>query len=173
MDSSTERERAFSEYEENLELLTHIPFFAVMPVEALKVTAYLCRREAFKAGDALFQQDEVDDHAYYFLEGAAALLRKFDLGEEKLRAFGAGDFLGGLSLLSGAPRLFSLKAETPLTCLVLAGEEFRKTLERFPEAVSLVMNEAFLQIHRWEYDLVVQHAAACPRCKSAVGVTLI
>ena len=173
MGSSTEQEQGFSEFESNLDLLMQVPFFAVMPVEALKVLAYLCSREVFKAGDYVFQQEEEDGHAYYIMEGKAALLRDSGAGEERLREFGDGVFLGGLSLLSTTKRLFSLRAETPLSCMVLAEDGYRKTLAQFPDVLPEVLKEVCAQIYRWEFGLIVQHADICPHCKSVVGVTLI
>ncbi len=64
------------EFQENLNLLRQTYFFSGMPLESLKVFAYLCARDKFKAGEYLFQQNEDDAQAYYLIEGAASLERQ-------------------------------------------------------------------------------------------------
>ncbi|UCG08371.1 MAG: hypothetical protein JSV83_06915, partial [Desulfobacterales bacterium] len=49
-----------SELEQNLEFLRQTYFFSGIPLEALKVFAYLCTREKFKKDEYLFQQGEDD-----------------------------------------------------------------------------------------------------------------
>ena len=65
MNSSTELKQAPSEYQSNLEILMQIPMFSGLPIEPIKLLAYLCKREIFRPGEIIFQQHEVDDNAYF------------------------------------------------------------------------------------------------------------
>ena len=47
------------EFQENLEILRQIDFFAGLPIETLKIFAYLCSREKYQAGDYLFAGESV------------------------------------------------------------------------------------------------------------------
>ena len=63
-----------SEFQENLSALREIPFFSKLPMEKLKLFAYLCTRNSYEPGDYMFQQGDDDGRAFYILEGNAALI---------------------------------------------------------------------------------------------------
>jgi len=44
------------EYQENLGILRQTYFFSGLPLESLKIFAYLCTREKFREGEFLFRQ---------------------------------------------------------------------------------------------------------------------
>jgi len=69
------------EFQENLNILRQISIFSPLPLDSLKVFAYLCNRERFKKGDFLFKQDEDDGQAFYIISGEAVLVYK---GETEL-----------------------------------------------------------------------------------------
>ena len=54
-----------SELEQNLEFLRQTYFFSGIPLEALKVFAYLCTREKFKSGEYIFRQFHVENGKYW------------------------------------------------------------------------------------------------------------
>ncbi len=173
MNSSMERNLACIEYRTAIDLLMRIPLFSVIPIEAVKVLACLGQTESFAAGEAVFQQGETDDQAYYILEGEAELLLRTEEGEQKICGFGQGDFIGGLSLFSNMERLFSLKAQTDLCCLVFSADGFQKILKQFPEAAAEVLREIASQVFEWEYRLLHGDGKLCAKCRSAAGVTLL
>jgi CRP/FNR family transcriptional regulator, cyclic AMP receptor protein len=171
MSSSTEPKQAPSEYRANLELLMQMPLFSGLPLEALKLLAYLCKRESFKPDEVIFRQYEVDANAYYILQGTARLV--LENGEEVLLTeYGEGAFIGGQSLFCDTKRLFTLRASTPLTCLVLSREKFQKTLEQFPEIAGRMFQAIVVSIHHWESRFVTQHARECQKCQGSLGITL-
>ncbi len=173
MNSSTEQNPACSDYRSAIDLLLRIPLFSVIPFEATKVLACLSQHVSFPAGETIFQQGEFDLHAYYILEGEAELLLHSDEGEQSIRIFGKGDFIGGLSLISAVRRLFSLKAKTDLCCILISAEGFQKTLRQFPEAAAEILKELSAEVYHWEYRLLHGKRKLCGRCRSGVGVTLI
>jgi CRP/FNR family transcriptional regulator, cyclic AMP receptor protein len=174
MDSSTEQKLACSsEYRNTIDLLMRIPLFSVMPPEAIKVLACMTATETFLAGDNIFVQDEIDEHAYYITEGEAELLLQTKKGEDRLRIYFPGDFIGGFSLLSTVKRLFSLRAKTDVQCIVLSTECFQKTLHQFPEIAGDILREMAASVHQWEYRMLHGHGRLCGECKSGAGVTLL
>jgi CRP/FNR family transcriptional regulator, cyclic AMP receptor protein len=172
MNSSTEPKPATSEFRANLELLMQIPLFARIPLEALKVLAYLCQRETFKPGELLFRQNELDGQAYYILEGKAALLLEND-AELMLSEFGEGELIGGQSLFADTKRLFSLRATSMVSCLILSRERFQRVLEQFPHIAPTMFEALVVGIHRWESGFLAQHATVCSGCLQSLGVTLV
>jgi CRP-like cAMP-binding protein len=162
-----------SEFQENLELLRQTYFFSGLPLETLKVFAYLCKREKFKEGEHIFRQDEDDGQALYIIDGRARLERK-DNGEiTNIRDCEIGEFIGGLTLLGNRHRLFSLRSVTDTTCLILNREKFSKTMEQFPNLVFKICTAVAQSIDTWEERFLVDRADRCGECLDKLGVTLI
>jgi|WetSurMetagenome_2_1015567.scaffolds.fasta_scaffold267281_2 CRP/FNR family transcriptional regulator, cyclic AMP receptor protein len=172
MNSSTEPRQGSCEYKDNLEIVMHIPIFAGLPLEPLKVLTYFCRRATFMAGDVIFREQDVDPNAYFIIAGTAVLTLESSK-ESALAEFGEMDFLGALSLFCDRKRLFTLKAKTKVTCLVLPREKFQKTLEQFPEIGRPVFETLAKSICRWESRLITEHAIQCPECRSSIGPTVV
>ncbi len=173
MNSYTDRNQPPSEYQENLEILMQIPVFSGLPVDARKLLAYLCTRETFKAEEYLFTEGDIDENAYYILEGKAGLLLPVDGGNETIREYGESSFLGGMSLLCPSKRLFSLKAVTKVRCMILSRSKFQRILDQFPEIAASMIEELCQLIHRWETRTIAEHVNKCPECKKSVGITLL
>ena len=162
-----------SEFQENLELLRQIYFFSGLPLETLKVFAYLCSREKFKQDEYIFSQDEDDGRAFYIINGQAQLERKDNGGTIRVREYNTGEFIGGLTLLGETKRLFSLKSATETTCLVLSREKFSKTMEQFPSLLAKICNAVAKSIDTWEERFLSDRADQCGDCLNQLGVTLI
>ena len=162
-----------SEFQENLEILRQMDFFSALSLQALKVFAYLFTREIFKPGDHLFHQDDNDGKAYYIISGTAEVVREDERGGSVLRTYGGGEFLGGLALLGDMRRLFSLKAVTDMTCLVMTREKFTKAIEQFPELIPKILESLVESIQSWEERLILDSDGLCDKCTRRVGVSLI
>lgn len=175
MNSSTEKtDTGLScEFKENLSVLRQINFFSKLPMEVLKVLAYLCTRESFKAGEYLFEQKDDDGRALYIVSGAARLEHQSDEGGRTVREVGPGTFFGSLALLSEAPRLFSLKATSESVCLVISRKKFQKTIEQFPQIVPEILKEIVDSVHTWEKRFMAGSVENCANCMKRVGVSLV
>ena len=175
MNSSMERRQPSesSEFQQNLELLRQMDFFSALPLEALKVFAYLFIREKFKPGDHLFQQDDNDGKAFYIISGTAEVVWEDERGETILGKLAQGEFLGGLALLGDMRRLFSVRVQTELMCLVMTREKFTKAIEQFPELMPRVLETMVKRIRLWEERLMLQSGGLCDQCRKKVGVSLI
>lgn len=149
-----------------------IPFFSELPIEPMKVLSYLCKREVFKPGETIFRQHEQDPNAYFIIAGRAVLVRENDC-EEILREYAEDTFIGTLSLFSNVKRLFSLKAQSQVTCLILTREKFQKTLQQFPEIAAKMFESTVKSIYEWEAKLLGEHALSCLPCRSNLGVSLL
>jgi CRP-like cAMP-binding protein len=162
-----------SEFQQNLEILRQMDFFSALSLEALKVFAYLFTREKFKPGDYLIHQEDNDGKAFYIISGKAELVRADEKGETILGDFGKGEFLGGLALLGDMRRLFSVRAQTDLMCLVITREKFTKAIEQFPELMPRVLETMVKRVRLWEKRLLLDHGGLCDQCRKKVGVSLI
>ena len=161
------------EFQGNLEILRQTYFFSSLPLETLKIFAYLCTREKFRQGEYLFRQDEDDGQAFYFIEGRAILERTDNETKTEIRDCKTGEFLGGLTLLGETRRLFSLKSVTDTTCLVLNRGKFLKTMEQFPNLLARICNAVAQSIDTWEDRFLADRGVECGECRTRLGVTLI
>ena len=161
------------EFQDNLEILRQTYFFSGLPLETLKIFAYLCTREIFRQGDHLFRQDEDDGRAFYIIDGRARLERDDNGNKIEIRDYQTGEFIGGLTLLGETRRLFSLKSVTDTTCLVLNRGQFLKTMEQFPNLLARICNAVAKSIDTWEDRFLADRGDQCGDCMGRLGVTLI
>ena len=161
------------EFQDNITILRQINYFAGLPFEAIKVLAYLCTQESFKAGDYLFHRNDDDGQAFYILCGKSQL--EYTGGDTPLliRNFGPGEFLGGLALLGNMRRLFSLKASTDLVCLVLTRDKFTKAMEQFPELMPKITQVAVENIRNWEERFFIDYGHTCGDGIHQFGISLL
>jgi CRP/FNR family cyclic AMP-dependent transcriptional regulator len=122
-----------SELEMNLEVLRQVRAFSVVPLETLRLYAYLCRRLCFPEGSFLFHQNDPDSLAYIVTTGHVQLVREYAAEVVVLRVLEPYDFFGGLALLADIRRLFGARAHTRVECLTLDRESFRRLHRQFPE----------------------------------------
>jgi CRP/FNR family transcriptional regulator, cyclic AMP receptor protein len=162
-----------SEFQENLEILRQIYFFSGLPLETLKIFAYLCTRENFKQGEHIFRQNEDDGQAFYIVEGKARLEREDNGDTTIMRDCESGEFLGGLTLLGETGRLFSLKSVADTSCLVLNREKFAKTMVQFPDLMMKICKAVAQSIDTWEKRFLTDQGDQCGKCMGRLGVTLI
>jgi CRP/FNR family cyclic AMP-dependent transcriptional regulator len=161
------------EFQKNLNILREIYFFSALPIDTLKVFAYLCTRENFKPGDYLFTQDDDDGQAFYLVSGEAVLVRSENGSEVVIRNYTEGDFSGALTLLGNTRRLFSMKASTPVTCLILSREKFVHAMNQYPQLMSNIFHAVVEKIHHWEELFLSKRSEGCEACRQKIGVSLI
>lgn len=173
MNSFTEQEQGLSEYQANLEIFMQVPLFSGLPLDPLKLLAYLSARESYKAEELIFQQGEVDGNAYFIISGRVRVILDEDDAKKVIKEYGEGDFIGGLSLFCRTKRLFSLQAVTKTVCLVLTREKLEKTLEQFPGITRKVLEEILAAVYQWEFRFLNEHAHNCSSCLGTLGVSLV
>lgn len=163
-----------SEYQENLDTLRQTYFFSGLPLESLKIFAYLCTREKFREGDYLFHQGEDDGEAYCILSGRVQLERTVQEATLPIRLYEAGAFVGGLTLLGETRRLYSMRVMEETVCLLLSRNKFAKTLDQFPEQRPRIFKAVVAAISNWEERFLEGMAeAACSGCTPKLGVSLL
>lgn len=141
------------ELDMNLEILRGVPVFSGIPPKCLKIYAYMSKRVLYGEGAFLFRQGDADDRGYIVISGKAQVIRELKHSSVFLEEFKPGDFFGGLALFSRTNRLFSVRALTPLECLTLDRESFRKLLVQFPEVAVAVLEVMIRRIVTLEEKL--------------------
>lgn len=122
-----------SEFVEDLNVFRQIEFFSGFPIDVLKLFAFLCKRQTYKMGDLIFQQNNDDTCSYYILKGKTKLVFKNEHKEFFIREYGAENYFGVLSLMTPMVKQFSLIAIEDTTCLVMNRESFSKVVDQFPD----------------------------------------
>jgi CRP/FNR family transcriptional regulator, cyclic AMP receptor protein len=161
------------DFQEDLEILRQIDFFSGLPMESLKVFAFIGTRETFRVGDYLFRQDDDDGQAFYLIAGSARLLHNDGSGDQLIRTYESGDFLGGLTLLGKLHRQFSLQAVEDTSCLILTRDKFQTTVQQFPEVLPRIVKVVVDRIAAWEERFLVTRSSDCESCRQKVGVSLV
>ena len=154
-------------------ILRGIYFFAGLPLEVLKLLAYLGLRENFNPGDYLFNQGDDDGQAFYIISGTARLMQADDGGERGLKDYKEGDFLGGMVLVGNMRRLFSLKASTDMACLILTREKFTKAMEQFPDLMPKIIKAIVESISNWDRRLLAEFSKSYDDCRHIIGISLV
>ena len=162
-----------SEFQENLEILRQIFFFSSIPLEKLKIFAYICTRETFKQDEYIFKQGEDDGQAFYILSGKTRLIHTDENGDEEIRDYETGEFLGGITLLSDTLRFFSLKALEETTCLIITREKFQSAIQQYPEVIPRIVMPLLERISSWEGHFLDSREKGCQTCRNRLGVSLI
>jgi CRP-like cAMP-binding protein len=161
------------EFKDNLSILRETYFFSSLPLEVLKILAYLCVRENFKAENYLFRQGEDDGQAIAIISGTAALYHQHKDKDLFIKQYMAGSFLGGLSLTAKMQRLFSLKAESDLTALILTREKFNTAMRQFEAHFPRILNSLVQQITHWEERALHYSFEHCETVSKEMGVSLL
>lgn len=164
---------ASCEFTQNLDLLRQTYFFSSLPLESLKVFAYLCTREKFKTGEYLFRQSEDDGQAFFIIGGRVCIERTDNDRVMEIRRLETGAFIGGLTLLAESPRLFSLRAEENTLCLVLSRDKFTKAVRQYPEQMARIFKAVITAIGSWEESFLTDRANECGGCLPRLGVSLL
>jgi CRP/FNR family transcriptional regulator, cyclic AMP receptor protein len=176
MSSSQEKDKVciICEFQENLATLREIDFFSELPLDLLKVIAYLCSQEKYQEGDFLINRGEDDGQAFYIISGRAGLMYDSEnKRSDMIYEYGPGKFIGGLSLIGKMRRLFSLKALEDTLCLVLTREKFSKAIAQFPDITPRLFQAVITRILNWEEKMFLEHGQQSDTCSRIAGVSLV
>jgi CRP-like cAMP-binding protein len=111
-----------------IELLGPVGLFDGIGPEGLAAVAERAIEVDFPDGRQIVRQGEVGTGFFLIASGGADVVRD----GRTIARLGPGDFFGELSLLDGEPRIATVVARTPTTCLAIASWEFETVLETQP-----------------------------------------
>jgi CRP/FNR family cyclic AMP-dependent transcriptional regulator len=105
--------------------LRSVPLFAGCSDKDLSFIASRADEVDLPAGKVLTEKGESGGDFFVILEGKAEV--EADKGK---RTLGPGDFFGEIALIDNGPRAATVKAATPMRCLVLGHSQFRDVLHQ-------------------------------------------
>jgi CRP/FNR family cyclic AMP-dependent transcriptional regulator len=130
--------------------LSRAPLFSDLPKRHLRSVARVAWVREFPEGARITKEGSLESAFFVILEGRARVERD-DRTIARLRE---GDFFGEISLLDRGPRSASVVADSPLTCLTLAGDDFRQISEREPRLALSIATGLARRLRRREQPLL-------------------
>ncbi|MBX3280061.1 MAG: mechanosensitive ion channel family protein [Acidobacteria bacterium] len=122
------------EIESRIQILSNVDIFEGLTQEERRKIAERMQDAPFVRGEALMRQGADGEWLYIITRGAAEVRIYSGKDEYKVVAtLGAGDFLGEMSLLTGAKRSATVIATDETDCLRLDKEAFHEVLKSRPE----------------------------------------
>lgn len=144
---------------QEVELLKKIPLFAKIETSKLKLLAFTSERVSFRAGETVFEQDQIGDAAYIIMDGEADVIRSGPDGPVVLARVKRNDFVGEIAILCDVPRTATVKARTDLTTLRISKDLFFRLVNEFPQMAVEIMR---VLAHRLEKTSAAAARAHAP-----------
>jgi CRP/FNR family cyclic AMP-dependent transcriptional regulator len=120
-----------------LELIKRVPLFAGCSKRELSEVAAIADELSLPEGRTLTKEGAAGHEFLVLVDGAADVRRN----GRKVNTLGAGDFLGEIALVTGAPRTATVKTTEPSRMLVITARDFRTLLRKTP-SIQLKVLEA-------------------------------
>jgi CRP-like cAMP-binding protein len=149
--------------EDDIAFFEHVPSFAILGREALRILAIGAESRYVHGAEVLFTIGEPADAAYVIQEGSFTL--KSDSTESapaELRVT-RGALLGELALLTETTRPVTAIAAEPSTVIRVPRSLFLKMLEGFPDAARRLRDHIATRANQAATDMVAVRATLEPR----------
>jgi CRP-like cAMP-binding protein len=111
-----------------VDLIGQAPLFADCSKKELRQIAGISDELDVPADTTLTKEGASGREFILIVEGAADVHRR----GRKVNTLGAGDFLGEIALITGAPRTATVKTTQPTHVLVLTSQAFRSLIREVP-----------------------------------------
>ena len=117
--------------------------FSGLSKRELKTVARLLTPVKVAQGTVLTREGDLGREAMYIASGTASVERDGD----KVATLGPGEFFGELALLTGAPRMAMVTAETDMLIGALSRQEFASLLDASPRIAQKILVDAVRRLH--------------------------
>jgi CRP-like cAMP-binding protein len=118
-----------------IELLKRVPLFSHCNKKQLASIASLADLIDLPAGRVLIREGALGREFMVIVEGGVEVRRK----GRKINQLAAGDFIGEMALISGAPRNATVTTTQTTSLLVVTDRQFWDLLERAPDLQTSVI----------------------------------
>jgi CRP/FNR family cyclic AMP-dependent transcriptional regulator len=125
---SAEQNRAVLRKNVKVELIKRVPLFSNCSKRELEEVAGIADELTLPEGRELTREGASGQEFLVLVEGSAEVKRK----GRKINTLGAGDFLGEIALITGAPRTATVTTTAPSRMLVVTARDFRTLLRHMP-----------------------------------------
>lgn len=121
----------------SVNLLARIPFFTNLPADELDRIMSELDVVHLKPREILFEEGDTGERMYVVVSGELEILKAPGSDDELiLNRIQAGEYIGEMSLVTGAPRTASVRANGEVMLLSMSREQLMDLLQRHPHLVS-------------------------------------
>jgi CRP-like cAMP-binding protein len=131
--------------DDDITLLEHVPLFASLGQDPLRLLAFSAETRMLSGGDVLFREGQAADSGFVVVEGGFILSNSGGLSE---RQVGPGALLGEIALIVATLRPATAIAREPSTVMRIPRMLFRRVLVEFPAAARRVHSEFHQKMQR-------------------------
>ncbi|MEW6201729.1 MAG: cyclic nucleotide-binding domain-containing protein [bacterium] len=128
--------------------LREIELFRDFSDKEIEEFSGIIKEVRLKKGEILFEENDPGDALFLIQVGAIRIFRRLDAGkgeEKSLALLEAGTYLGEMTVLEGAARSASARAETDSLLLKITGADFLSLLHQHP-ATALRLFLSFMKV---------------------------
>ena len=127
-------------------LARHLPEFRPVPMEERQKLLASATVLAVPTGATLLRQGEMDNHAFFVLEGRIVVQREESGRFRVTRTVAPGGQFGEVSALNGTPRMATAVTEEPALVLRLPAEDLRRLMQyrELDQVIRLRMTERLM-----------------------------
>lgn len=121
----------------SVNLLARIPFFTNLPADELDRIMSELDEVHLEPREILFQEGDTGERMYVVVSGELEILKAPGSDDELiLNRIQAGEYIGEMSLVTGAPRTASVRANGEVMLLSMSREQLMDLLKRHPHLAS-------------------------------------
>jgi CRP/FNR family transcriptional regulator, cyclic AMP receptor protein len=143
--------------QQETEMLRNIPMFSTMDAARLKLLSFTSERVSYMAGEEFIKQGEVGESAFVIMSGDAEVIIETAEGPLIVGTVGANQLVGEIALLHSGRRTATIRAKTPISCLLLSKDVFFHLLREFPDFSLAVMRDLAARLERSTLQLREAH----------------
>jgi len=122
-------------------LLARIPFFTDLPADELDRIMAQLEIVNLKSGEILFREGDPGEHMYIVVSGDLEILMAPNTDNELiLNRIPQGEYIGEMSLITGAPRTASVRAHGDVVLLSMSRAQLMDLLQDHPQLASTMVH---------------------------------
>lgn len=122
-------------------LLARIPFFTDLPIDELDRILAQLEVVKLRAGEILFREGDTGENMYIVVSGDLEILKAPDTDDELiLNRVPQGEYIGEMSLITGAPRTASVRAHGDVVLLSMSRAHLMGLLQDHPHLASTMVH---------------------------------
>src|SRR5512132_2824493 len=122
-------------------LLARIPFFTDLPIDELDRILAQLDVVNLHSGEILFREGDAGEHMYIVVSGDLEILMAPDTDNELiLNRIPQGEYIGEMSLITGAPRTASVRAHGDVVLLSMSRAQLLGLLQSHPQLASTMVH---------------------------------
>lgn len=122
-------------------LLARIPFFTDLPLDELDRILAQLEVVNLRSGEILFREGDAGENMYIVVEGDLEILMAPDTDNElMLNRVPQGEYIGEMSLITGAPRTASVRAHGDVVLLSMSRMQLLDLLQEHPRLASTMVH---------------------------------